>query len=221
MWHHQTIRVLTKLLIRLSSTKLTSSFATGDWRINKSAQRQYCRRSRQEMSVKKQKKSNWPACIGWLLAATGWSPASAFVWFRASRGTWETGSQSIEGSGYHRIDQIDWSIGVVRGKSFTPLNAARGARAAHPFVALGRPIFALCFRFCFFCLTFFRFFFLFSVFFLFYFLLFKPDNCLELKKVQFFWKCSYIKICSNVKNIQSKKSSNVKNVQILKKCSIF
>jgi hypothetical protein len=27
------------------------------------------------------------------------------------------------------------------GKSFTPLNAARGPRAAHPVAALGRPIF--------------------------------------------------------------------------------
>jgi hypothetical protein len=54
------------------------------------------------------------------------------------------------------------------GKSFTALNVARGARAAHPVAALGRPIFALCFRFCFFRFSFFRFFFLFSFFFTFY-----------------------------------------------------
>jgi hypothetical protein len=29
-----------------------------------------------------------------------------------------------------------------KGKSFTPLNAARGPRAAHPVAALGRPSFA-------------------------------------------------------------------------------
>jgi uncharacterized membrane protein YgcG len=42
-----------------------------------------------------------------------------------------------------------------RGKSFTPLNAARGPRAAHPVAALGRPIFCVflaffvCFSFLF------------------------------------------------------------------------
>jgi lipopolysaccharide export LptBFGC system permease protein LptF len=74
--------------------------------------------------------------------------------------------------------------GEQPGKSFTPLNAARGARAAHPVAALGLPIFALCFCFYFFRFSFFRFFF--SVFFLFYFLVFKLDNCLELKKFNFF-----------------------------------
>jgi hypothetical protein len=69
-------------------------------------------------------------------------------------------------------------------KSFTPLNAAWGPRAAHPVVALGRPIFALCFRLCFFCFSFFRFFFLFYFFFTCYY-----SNLIivqNLKKVQFF-----------------------------------
>jgi hypothetical protein len=37
----------------------------------------------------------------------------------------------------------------VKGKSFTPLNAARGPRAAHPVAALGRPIFCVFWPFSF------------------------------------------------------------------------
>jgi hypothetical protein len=57
-------------------------------------------------------------------------------------------------------------IGVWPGKSYTPLNATQGARAAHPVAVLGWPIFCLFGLFCSF--SFFRFCFFFfyvSVFF--------------------------------------------------------
>jgi hypothetical protein len=58
------------------------------------------------------------------------------------------------------------SGGAAYGKSFTPLNAVRGPRAAHPVAALGRPIFAcfLCFCFSFFLFLLFLFFFSFLLF---------------------------------------------------------
>jgi hypothetical protein len=68
------------------------------------------------------------------------------------------------------FDQQDPPPSPARhGKYFTPLNAARGPRAAHPVAALGRPISVsfLFFSFWFFFFSFFCFLFLFSLFLLF------------------------------------------------------
>jgi hypothetical protein len=56
-------------------------------------------------------------------------------------------NRPIQTSAVHLHHCGDALTAPLCGKSFTPLNAGREARAAHPVAALGRPIFAL--RFCF------------------------------------------------------------------------